>query len=54
MNELFQDWEPGKRCTTEATNQVGAGENDHLADDLAALKTRIMQASGINDTPRAV
>jgi DNA-binding NtrC family response regulator len=32
---------------------IGAGENDHLADDLAALKSHIMQASGINDTLRS-
>ncbi len=31
---------------------MAAGENDHLVDDLAALKSRIMQASGINDTLR--
>ena len=36
----------------EATDLVGAGENDHLQDDLAALKARIMRASGINDALR--
>jgi tetratricopeptide (TPR) repeat protein len=51
-NEFFQDWDLARRCSNEATNLVGAGENDHLADELAALKSRIMQASGINDTLR--
>jgi len=51
-NEFFQEWETAKRCASEATNLIGAGENDHLLDDLAALKSRIMQASGVNDTLR--
>lgn len=51
-NEFFQDWELAKRCASEATDLIGAGENDHLLDDLAALKSHIVQASGINDTIR--
>ena len=51
-NEFFQEWDLAKRCASEATNLIGAGENDHLVDDLAALKSHIMQASGINDTLR--
>ncbi len=51
-NEFFQDWDLAKRCASEATDLIGAGENDHLLDDLAALKSHIMQASGINDTLR--
>jgi tetratricopeptide (TPR) repeat protein len=51
-NEFFQEWELAKRCASEATDLIGAGENDHLLDDLAALKSHIMQASGINDTLR--
>jgi tetratricopeptide (TPR) repeat protein len=51
-NDFFQEWEFSRHCVSEATNLIGAGENDHLQDDLAALKTRIMRASGINDTLR--
>jgi tetratricopeptide (TPR) repeat protein len=51
-NDFFQDWDLAKRCASEATGLTGAGENDHLLDDLAALKAHIMQASGINDTLR--
>jgi tetratricopeptide (TPR) repeat protein len=51
-NEFFQEWELAKRCASEATDLIGAGENDHLLDDLAALKAHIMQSSGINDTIR--
>jgi tetratricopeptide (TPR) repeat protein len=51
-NEFFQEWDLAKRCASEATDLIGVGENDHLLDDLAALKSYIMQASGINDTLR--
>jgi tetratricopeptide (TPR) repeat protein len=51
-NEFFQEWDLAKRCAGEAADLIGAGENDHLVDDLAALKSHIMQASGINDTLR--
>jgi tetratricopeptide (TPR) repeat protein len=51
-NEFFHEWDLAKRCASEATDLIGVGENDHLFDDLAALKSRIMQASGINDTLR--
>jgi tetratricopeptide (TPR) repeat protein len=51
-NEFFLDWDLARRCANEAANLMGAGENDHLADELAALKSRITQASGVNDTLR--
>jgi len=52
-NDFFQEWELAKRCAGEATELIGAGENDHLLDDLTALKSRIVQVHGINDTLRA-
>jgi hypothetical protein len=51
-NDFFRDWQLAKECASHATELIGAGENDHLLDDLAALKSRVMQASGINDTLR--
>jgi len=51
-NDFFQEWDLAKRCAREATELISVGESDHLLDDLAALKSRIMQASGINDTLR--
>jgi tetratricopeptide (TPR) repeat protein len=51
-NDFFQDWELAQRCAAEATSLCGAGENDHLIEDLAALKTRVMRAWGINDRLR--
>jgi tetratricopeptide (TPR) repeat protein len=52
-NDFFRDWQLAKQCASEATELIGVSENDHLVDDLAALKSHIMQASGINDTLRA-
>jgi hypothetical protein len=52
-NDFFQEWEMAKRCAAEATELIGAGENDHLLDDLAALKSRIVKVHGINDSLRA-
>lgn len=52
-NEFFQDWEEARHCTSEASALMEPGENDHLADDLAALKSTIVQASGISDTLRS-
>ena len=51
-NDFFQEWELARQSVSEATNLIGEDENDHLLDDLADLKTRIMRASGINDTLR--
>lgn len=51
-NDFFQDWEEARRCASEAAALMEPGENDHLADDLAALKSMIVQASGISDTLR--
>lgn len=51
-DEYFQDWETARRFATEATALIGPGENDHLVDDLGFLKSKIVQASGINDMLR--
>ena len=51
-NDFFQEWDLARRCANEAANLMGAGENDHLADELAALKSQITQASGVNDRLR--
>lgn len=51
-NDFFRDWELAQRCAAEATSLCGIGENDHLIEDLAALKTRVMRAWGVNDTLR--
>jgi tetratricopeptide (TPR) repeat protein len=52
-NDFFQEWELAAHCASEAAELIGSGENDHLLDDLTALKSRIVQVHGINDTLRA-
>ncbi len=51
-NDFFQDWELARRCASEAAGLAGPGENDHLTEDLATLKSKIVRASGISDTLR--
>lgn len=51
-NDFFQDWETARQYAIEATRLIGPGESDHVVEDLTSLKTRIMQASGINDVLR--
>jgi tetratricopeptide (TPR) repeat protein len=51
-NDFFQDWEEARKRASEATSLIGPGESDHLVEDLSLLKSRIVQASGINDTLR--
>lgn len=51
-NDFFQDWETASAFAAEATGLIGPGERDHLVEDLATLKSRIVRASGINDVLR--
>jgi tetratricopeptide (TPR) repeat protein len=51
-NDFFQEWEVARRYSGEAADLIGPGENDHIVEDLTALKSKIVQASGINDTLR--
>jgi tetratricopeptide (TPR) repeat protein len=51
-NDFFQDWELARRCVTEAASLMAPDENDHLTEDIAALKSKILQVSGISDTLR--
>jgi tetratricopeptide (TPR) repeat protein len=52
-NDFFQDWEEARKRAGEASGLIGAGANDHIVEDLSVLKSRIVQAAGINDTLRA-
>ncbi len=52
-NEFFQDWEEARRCASEAASLMDAGDNDHLTEELASLKSRVVQASGIADMLRS-
>lgn len=52
-NDFFQEWEEAKRCADRAAALLGAEDRDHLWEDLAALKARILRASSIDETLRA-
>jgi tetratricopeptide (TPR) repeat protein len=52
-NDFFEEWELAKQRAGEAAGLLEPGDSDALLHDLAALKTRIMQASGINDALRS-
>jgi hypothetical protein len=52
-NAFFQDWEEARRCASEAAGLMDSGDNDHLVEDLASLKSRIVQVSGIADMLRS-
>jgi tetratricopeptide (TPR) repeat protein len=52
-NDFYQDWELARTSAAGAASNIGPGENDMLVEALADLKTRIVQAAGINDTLRA-
>lgn len=51
-NDFFQDWETARSFAAEATGLIGPAERDHLVEDLARLKSKIVRASGINDVLR--
>lgn len=51
-NDFFQEWDSARRYASEAGALIGPGENDQMVEDLAKLKSRIVKASGINDTLR--
>lgn len=51
-NDFFRDWETARRYAADATAYIGPSESDHLVEDLALLKSRIVRASGINDMLR--
>jgi tetratricopeptide (TPR) repeat protein len=52
-NDFFQDWETARAFAAEATGLIGPGDRDQAVEDLAALKSRIVRASGIDDVLRS-
>jgi tetratricopeptide (TPR) repeat protein len=51
-NDFFQDWAYAKLCAGQAADRLNAQDRDHLTEELARLKARIMHAAGIDDTLR--
>ncbi|MBV9436942.1 MAG: hypothetical protein JOZ44_12860, partial [Acidobacteria bacterium] len=52
-NDFFQDWDEAKKYVDLATELITAADRDHLWEELAMLKSRILRASKIDDTLRA-
>ncbi len=52
-NEFFQDWDTAKQFATLAGEMIGKDDLDHLSKQLSLLKTRVLRATGIDETLRA-
>ncbi len=52
-NDFFQEWDVAKKFASLAAEQMSKDDRDHLSKDLAALKARILRASGIDETLRS-
>lgn len=51
-NDFFEEWTEAKQCASRAENLLRSDDRDHLWEELIALKSRILGASGINETLR--
>jgi len=52
-NDFFQDWDEAKKYVDLAASLISTEDRDHLWEELAMLKSRILRASKIDDTLRA-
>jgi tetratricopeptide (TPR) repeat protein len=52
-NDFFQDWEEAKRCVGAASDLLSPEDRDHVWEEMLLLKSRVLRASGIDDTLRA-
>jgi tetratricopeptide (TPR) repeat protein len=52
-NDFFCEWEEAHRCEMESAALLRAYDRDHLSEELAVLKSKIMRSTGIDDTLRA-
>lgn len=52
-NDFFQDWDEAKKYVELAGVLISPDDRDHLWEEMAALKARILRASKIDDTLRA-
>ena len=51
-NDFFQDWEDAKKYVELASTLLGSEDRDHLWEEMAMLKSRILRVSKIDDTLR--
>jgi tetratricopeptide (TPR) repeat protein len=52
-NEFFRDWQAAKNFAGMATELLSRDDLDHLSKQLCVLKTRILQAAGIDEMLRS-
>lgn len=52
-NDFFQDWDDAKKYVDLAAALISPDDRDHLWEEMAMLKSRILRASKIDDTLRA-
>ncbi len=52
-NDFLKDWDVAKECVAVAIPLLSPGDRDQLWEDLTALKSKIVRASGIDDALRA-
>ena len=52
-SEFFREWEEARRCEMEAAALLRSYDRDHLGEELAILKSKIMRSIGIDETLRA-
>jgi tetratricopeptide (TPR) repeat protein len=52
-NDFFQEWDEAKKYVDLAASLISPEDKDHLWEELAMLKSRILRASKIDDTLRA-
>ena len=51
-NDFFQNWEEAKNYVELASALIGSEDRDHLWEEMAMLKARILRVSKIDDTLR--
>ena len=52
-NDFFKDWEEARRCEMESAALLRSYDRDHLGEELAILKAKILRSIGIDETLRA-
>jgi hypothetical protein len=52
-NDFFQDWDEAKRYVELASALISTEDRDHLWEEMAMLKSKILRASKIDDTLRS-
>ena len=52
-SDFFKEWEEARRCEMESAKLLRSYDRDHLSEELAVLKSRIMRSIGIDETLRA-